>query len=349
MHDSHFLRGWAAAAALALVVGCSASSPEPDVEVSSDALRALTRAEIVGDLQYGQTSPAVAYKEQPKYRAFRFQGRQGDAIDAWVRSANGDARAWLLDASFHNVVSNDNASASTRDSHLVTTLVRGGAYYIAFREATLEDASFTVSLNATTGSTCDPEEEDCPGVGGGSGAAPDPFDPASCAGPAMTKAQAIARFSAGATSAKLGDFAILQRKHWCNPLTGCVDWSAPETLLRGSASLSVIGQDIVPVLRGPDPAVVCGFGGTSSWNNGTTCSQIGGPLDCPTFGLGGFYGDNITCPTCPKECRLQSLGTGHLTGTATASCLRLDRSEAVRYDSLTKSYEYAQTVIVVRY
>ena len=164
MHASQFVHA-CAGAAVTFVVGCSASSPGagPDVGLSSDELRALGPSEVVGDLRYGQTSAIVSYTEVPKYRAFRFQGHAGDAIDAWVRSTNGDARAWLLDASFANVVSNDNASASTHDSHLVATLTQGGAYYIAFREVTGEDASFTVSLQGTSASpTCDPEEGSCP-------------------------------------------------------------------------------------------------------------------------------------------------------------------------------------------
>ncbi len=162
MH-TYFLRA-CAAVAVTLAVGCAAAPSGTDGTTASEeeALRTLALSEIVGDLHYGQTSGAVAYTETPLYRAFRFQGHAGDDIDAWVRSGDGDARAWLLDGGFRNVVSNNNADASTRDAHLVTKLRTSGRFYIAFREVTREDASFTVSLNSSAPPPpCDPEEEDC--------------------------------------------------------------------------------------------------------------------------------------------------------------------------------------------
>ena len=197
----------------------------PEVGVSSDELRALGPSEIIGDLRYGQTSAIVSYTENPLYRAFRFQGKRGDVIDAWVRSTSGDARAWLLDAAFQNVVTNDNANASTTDSRLLTTLKRDGAYYVAFREATREDASFTVSLQGTPASpTCDPEVENCPD---GSGGADDPFDSASCSGPPITVAEAERWFPLGATVVKVSTALAYIQKRTCvrrSTAPECTPW-----------------------------------------------------------------------------------------------------------------------------
>src|SRR4051812_44159192 len=56
------------------------------------------RMKILGSLDYGQTSDAVAYHKKPRFRAFKFGGHAGDKVDAWVRSSSGgDAVAWILD------------------------------------------------------------------------------------------------------------------------------------------------------------------------------------------------------------------------------------------------------------
>ena len=149
---------------LASAVACSGASPGDDASQSSDALTALSADEIVGDLGYGQTSAPVPYTQQPKYRAFRFQGHAGDAIDAWVRAPGADAKAWLLDAAFQNVTSNDDGAPGTLDSHLTTKLTKDGTYYVAFREKTLANTAFTVALLGTPAggsAACDPEVTNC--------------------------------------------------------------------------------------------------------------------------------------------------------------------------------------------
>src|SRR3990172_12269396 len=52
---------------------------------------------IVGSLDYGQTSDPVRYNRHPRFRAFKFAGDAGDQVDVWVRSADGDPIAWVLD------------------------------------------------------------------------------------------------------------------------------------------------------------------------------------------------------------------------------------------------------------
>ncbi len=141
--------------ALSLAACSSGKAPATDdftslasVDPKSDAFskHMLT----VGNLAYGETSADVAYHNPPKYRAFTFTGAKGDAVDAWVRSpdGSGDSVAWLLDAKFKTVASNDDADSTTLDSHLTTTLAKSGTFYVVFRDYSLADATFAVALSA---------------------------------------------------------------------------------------------------------------------------------------------------------------------------------------------------------
>ena len=110
--------------------------------------------QLMGSLSYGQTSAAVSYHNPPRYRAFKFGGQKGDKVDLWVKSSNGDAVAWLLDNSFRTLAANDDASGTNRNSHITATLPGNTnpdiiTYYIVFREYSLRNATFTVTLNGT--------------------------------------------------------------------------------------------------------------------------------------------------------------------------------------------------------
>ncbi|MFO0672208.1 MAG: hypothetical protein U0235_21715 [Polyangiaceae bacterium] len=217
---------------LALLAPAACAPAASSTDESSEAeLRALSASEILGTLTYGQTSDPVDYSSTPLYRAFKFQGTAGDQVEAWVRSTDGgDARAWLVTSTFKNVVSNDNASGSTLDAKLSTTLNATGTYYIVFRDKKNEDATFTVSLAKLGAPACDPEEEDCAGGGGGGGggggSASDPFSSASCTGPALTKAQALAMIDVprGVLEKKVGRFALKRRSRVCYPGQPCSAW-----------------------------------------------------------------------------------------------------------------------------
>ncbi len=108
-------------------------------------LRALTAAEVVGDLVAG-VPQTTTHSGTPRYRAYRLTVTAGQRVDLWVRSANGDAQAWLLGSNFQTLVS-DTAAAVT-DAHLTRTLGTAGMYYVAFREAHGHAATFTVTLAA---------------------------------------------------------------------------------------------------------------------------------------------------------------------------------------------------------
>jgi hypothetical protein len=151
--SSRFLfSSFAVAASLSLsfvAAGCGSHEQEA-AETDSSELRALTPAEIVGTIAPGTTSAPIHYQAPPQYRALSFTGKEGDVVDAWVRSTDGDAIAFLAMASkLKTIADNDDASDSTTDSHLTATLPADGTYYIVFRERDSEPATFTVSLAIT--------------------------------------------------------------------------------------------------------------------------------------------------------------------------------------------------------
>src|SRR5262249_45864068 len=104
---------------------------------------------IVATLDWNQTSGPIAYTKTPKYRVVKLAANLGDHLDAWVRSTDGDAVAWLLDGSFKVLARNDDAGDDTLDAHLVFDFgpARSGTYYIALRDYALARATFTVEMD----------------------------------------------------------------------------------------------------------------------------------------------------------------------------------------------------------
>src|SRR5262249_36553813 len=89
------------------------------------------------------------YSNPPRYRAYSYSATQGDAVDVWVRSPDGDAVAWLLDSRYRVVTQNDDADRTTTDSHLVASKLSAGTYYVVFREYSLRAANFAVALQGS--------------------------------------------------------------------------------------------------------------------------------------------------------------------------------------------------------
>jgi hypothetical protein len=134
--------------------GCQlGGKPELDDQLSalSDPSGGLTGFNVEGTLRNGQTSPATEDTGAPRYRAWMFVGKAGDAIDVWVRSSDGDAVAWLLDSNLAVVTRNDDGDGTT-DAHLAVTLTNpsSATYYIVFREFNDQDATFRVSLSGSS-------------------------------------------------------------------------------------------------------------------------------------------------------------------------------------------------------
>ena len=128
-------------------------SPLAGMDTKSDTFS--YRMKIAGSLSYGQTQ-TVAYTKTPRYRAVKFAGNAGDQVDAWVRSTDGDAVAWLLDNSFHIVASNDDADDTTLDAHLTATLPAStsATHYIVFRDYQLTSSHFAITLAGAAAATC---------------------------------------------------------------------------------------------------------------------------------------------------------------------------------------------------
>lgn len=209
---------------IALVAGCSAMAPEETGQTDESALRALTAEEILGDIAYGETKK-VDLTPAPKYRAFSFEGTRGDTIEARVIAEDGtDPILWLTDAAFSTVALSDNPRPTDTNPLIGRTLLKSGTYFLVFREMTFAPrAKFSVSITKT-GSVpleCDPDGEgfvnpDC--------AAPlgfDPFDPASCSGPALTAAEATKKLG---NTGDLTDAKIYYRTRQCSVTEGCSPW-----------------------------------------------------------------------------------------------------------------------------
>jgi hypothetical protein len=131
-----------------------------DTDQKSDAFS--HRMKIVGDLIYGQTSAPIDYRRPPRYRALKFPGYGGDVIDVWVRSATGDAVAWVLDDDFRVIAANDDADGYTFDARIHVTLPAHASktHYIVLRDFWLDPATFVVSLDGESDASCD-RDADC--------------------------------------------------------------------------------------------------------------------------------------------------------------------------------------------
>ena len=120
--------------------------------------------QIVGSLDYGQTSAAISYKNPPRFRAFKFAGGQADRVIVDVRATNGgDAMAWVLDDSFNVVASNDDAAEGVYDSHIEVVLPAHASrtHYVVFRDYNYKAKRFTVELQGTSGIVACTRDSDC--------------------------------------------------------------------------------------------------------------------------------------------------------------------------------------------
>ena len=132
-----------------LVVGVALGACRPAVKAPvHDTFTKVGQADAqVAPLRYGSVSKVV--KTRGDYGWFQFAGRAGDDVEVAVRSGNGDAVAFLLDANDDVVAANDDADDKSSDARVTTTLAADGTYYIAFREYTYAPAAFIVELNGS--------------------------------------------------------------------------------------------------------------------------------------------------------------------------------------------------------
>jgi hypothetical protein len=117
---------------------------------------------ILGSLDHGQTIGGLAYKNPPRYRAFKFEGKKGDRIEVWVRSADGDAVAWVVDNQFKILAKNDDADNTTVNAHMGLTLPGNSNpdvsnYFVVFTEYNMADATFSISLTGSSAAVPNPK------------------------------------------------------------------------------------------------------------------------------------------------------------------------------------------------
>jgi hypothetical protein len=143
---------------VAFLSACSASGVKPapgddfsDVGAAGagDKTDSFKNMKVVATLGWNQTTAPFAYTKTPKYRVVKISANLGDHLDAWVRSPDGDAVAWLLDGSYHVLATNDDASDDTLDAHLVFDFgpTRSATYYIAVRDYAYASVTFTVEAD----------------------------------------------------------------------------------------------------------------------------------------------------------------------------------------------------------
>ena len=129
-----------------VVAACGGKGPVDEdfsnlatVDQKSDAFS--YRMKVLGPLSGSDTT---LYTSAPRFRAWTLPGGHADA---WVRSTQGDAVAWLLDARFKVVAKNDDADDTTYDAHVVGDLAGSG--YLVFRDYDLQSHYFTATLAAS--------------------------------------------------------------------------------------------------------------------------------------------------------------------------------------------------------
>ncbi|WP_394844794.1 hypothetical protein LZC95_48080 [Pendulispora brunnea] len=203
--------------ASSLSIGCanaadSANEAPADGEEAAGSaaseLRALQDNEKLGSMAYGDTK-SVDYTETPLYRAYSFSASANDSIDIWVRGTAGtDAIAWLLGADYQTLASNDNAGSGVKDAHIAYKIATAGTYWIAFREVNQENSTFTVSLSKATTAPVDV------------------FDPNTCQGTPLARAEVLHYFAPGSSaSALIVKPHLYLRERRCNTATGCAAWT----------------------------------------------------------------------------------------------------------------------------
>lgn len=141
---------------LSWLLGCGVSDAtfvnEDDGLAETEAeLRALTPAEVVGDLQEG-VPQTIQHSGRPRYRALRIQARAFQPLKLVVASPR-DAQAWLLSDTFRTLKSD---TRTVGDARLEYLSAQDRTVYVAFREATGAATHFTVTWGAMPSSPVSP-------------------------------------------------------------------------------------------------------------------------------------------------------------------------------------------------
>lgn len=145
--------------AFASLAGCQAEPSEKgseDVSSTESELR-LSGTRYLGKMMSGETRTGYYYNP-PRYRSFGFDAKGGDDITVDVKSAEGDAVAYITDSSYNVLAFNDDygGSLDSKVRYKVPAYAAAGSYRIVFRDYDLLDATFTVKLAiaSTQTTTC---------------------------------------------------------------------------------------------------------------------------------------------------------------------------------------------------
>jgi hypothetical protein len=136
-----------------LLAACTASAGKTDPQedfsdlgdVKSDSFS--RRWNMVGAIESDKPQ-TIQYANPPRFQAWTYNAVDGDALDVRVHSEDGDSIAWLLDSSKRVVTSNDDSDGTT-DSHLVANHLHAGVYYVVVRDYYLQSATFTLTADRT--------------------------------------------------------------------------------------------------------------------------------------------------------------------------------------------------------
>ena len=136
-----------------LLAACTATAGKTDPQedfsdlgdVKSDSFS--RRWDMVGAIESDKPQ-TIQYANPPRFRAWTYNAVDGDSLDVRVHSEDGDSIAWLLDSSKRVVTSNDDSDGTT-DSHLVAHHLHAGVYYVVVRDYYLQGATFTITAERT--------------------------------------------------------------------------------------------------------------------------------------------------------------------------------------------------------
>jgi hypothetical protein len=213
---------------LASAAACSASPvPDDDVLAGQSALRPMTESELLGELIYGETKD-IDYTPAPKYRAFAFEGKENDQIQAQVVSRDAtDPVLWVTDDAWNVIAMNNDVKVTDANAQVMRFLPRTGKYYLVFREMNAAPrAKFSVSVRklGALPFDCDPDGE---GIFNPDCTDPldvDPFDPSSCEGPTLSATGAASAFGVEG-GLRLSSSKIYYRTRQCKATNGAPDCS----------------------------------------------------------------------------------------------------------------------------
>lgn len=96
----------------------------------------------------GALAPGVgrtfAYHHAPRYHALAFDGQAAD-VAFRIDSRDGSSVAWVLDSTFQVVMRSEELDPGS--NHFAAHLRHAGHYYLVWRDAQLQDATFTVAMD----------------------------------------------------------------------------------------------------------------------------------------------------------------------------------------------------------